>query len=106
MLVFVSGFWKVNVAQLCLDSMRPPGLWPTRLLCPWDFSGKNTRVGSHSLLWGIFLTQEPNPGLLHCRRPLPYFPSDRSIFVVHGGPLGSHLSLCQTGDSCWAPRNF
>ena len=28
---------------------------------------KNTRVGSLSLLQGIFLTQESNRGLLHCR---------------------------------------
>ena len=34
-------------------------LWtvPSRLLCPWDFSGKNTGVGSHFLLQGIFPTQ-------------------------------------------------
>ena len=30
---------------------------PTRLLYPWDSLGKNTGVGSHSLLEGIFLTQ-------------------------------------------------
>ena len=30
------------------DSLRPHGLWPTRLLSPGDFSGKNTRMGSHS----------------------------------------------------------
>ena len=35
------------------------------LLCPWDFPDKNTGVGSHFLLQGIFLTQELNPSLLH-----------------------------------------
>ena len=39
------------------SSLRPNGLWSARLLCPWDFSGKNTGVGSYSLLQGIFLTQ-------------------------------------------------
>ena len=35
----------------------PHGLWgSTSLLCPWDFPGKNTRVGCHFLLQGIFLT--------------------------------------------------
>ena len=43
---------------------------PTRPLCPWDSSGKSTRVGSHSLLQGIFLTQGSNRGLLHCRQIL------------------------------------
>ena len=32
----------------------------TRLLCPWDSPGKNTTVGCHFLLQGIFLTQMSN----------------------------------------------
>ena len=32
------------------DSVRPHGLQPTRLLCPWDSLGKNTGVGCHFLL--------------------------------------------------------
>ena len=35
------------------------GLQPTRLLCPWDSPGKNTGVGCHFLLQGIF----PDPGI-------------------------------------------
>ena len=31
------------------DSSRPHGLKPTRLLRPWDFSGKSTGVGCHCL---------------------------------------------------------
>ena len=52
------------------DSLQPHGLQPTRLLCPWDFPGKNTGVGSHFLLQGIFLTQGSNSRLLHCRQTL------------------------------------
>ena len=42
-------------------------LWvqPTRLLCPWDFPDKNTGVGCHFLLQGIFPSQGWNLGLLH-----------------------------------------
>ena len=36
-----------------------------RLLCPWNFPGKNTEVGCHFLLQGIFLTQGSNLHLLH-----------------------------------------
>jgi len=32
--------------------------------------GKNTGVGCHALLQGIFPTQGSNPGLRHCRRIL------------------------------------
>ena len=44
-----------------------PWLQPTRI-CPWDSPGKNTGVGCHFLLQGIFPNQGLNPGLLHCRR--------------------------------------
>ena len=36
------------------DSLQPSGLQPTRLLCHWDSPGKNTGVGGHALLHGIF----------------------------------------------------
>ena len=52
------------------NSLRPHGPWPTRPLCPWNSSGKNTGDGSYSLLQGIFLTQGSNPGPLHCRQIL------------------------------------
>ena len=34
-------------------------------LCPWDSPGKNTGVGCHALLQGIFPTQGSNPNSLH-----------------------------------------
>ena len=52
------------------DSLRSRGPEPTRLLCPWDAPGKNSGVGCHALLQGIFLTQELNWSLLHCRQIL------------------------------------
>ena len=47
------------------DSLRPHGLYS-----PWNSPGRNTGVGSLSLLQGIFPTQGSNPGLLHCRQIL------------------------------------
>ena len=47
------------------DSSWPHGLQPKRLLFPWNFLGKNTGVGCHLLLQGIFPTQGSNPRLLH-----------------------------------------
>ena len=43
--------------SVVVHSLRPHGLSPTRLLCPWDSPGKDTGVGCHLLLHGIFLTQ-------------------------------------------------
>ena len=36
--------------SLCLTLSWPHGLQPTRLLCPWDFPGKNTGMSCHFLL--------------------------------------------------------
>ena len=52
------------------NSLRPHGLWPTRLLRPWDSPGTSTGVGCPFLLQEIFPTQGQNPGLPHCRQTL------------------------------------
>ena len=52
------------------DSLRPHGLHSSRFLCPWNSPGKNSGMGFHSLLQGIFLTQGSNSGVLHCRQIL------------------------------------
>ena len=39
---------------------------------PWNYPGKNTGIGSHFPLQGIFLTQGSNLGLLHCRQILSH----------------------------------
>ena len=57
-------YYMGNGTQSCL-TLCPHGLWPIRLLCPWNFPGKNTLVGCHILLQGIFPTQGSNPSLLH-----------------------------------------
>ena len=45
------------VTESCPTLLRSHGLQPSRFLCPWDFPGKNTGVGCHFLLQGIFLIQ-------------------------------------------------
>ena len=62
-------FIKVEVKVklfIMSDSLQPYGLYPTRLLRPWDFPGKSIGVDCLFLLQGIFPTQGLNPGLLHC----------------------------------------
>ena len=56
----------VLVTQSCLTLCHPMDHSPpTWLLCPCSLPCKNTEVGCHSLLQGIFLTQGSNPCLLH-----------------------------------------
>ena len=61
--------WLVSchmlVYEVKVTQSRPHGLKPTRLFCPWNSPGRNTEVGCHSLLQGIFPIQGLNLGLLH-----------------------------------------
>ena len=50
--------------QLCLTLCDPLDCSPTRLFCPWDSPGRDTQVGDHALLQGIFLTQGLNLSLM------------------------------------------
>ena len=58
---FFQFYWdSVNMLfsrSIVSDSVGSHGLEPTRLLHPWDFSGKSTGVGCHFLLLGLFLTR-------------------------------------------------
>ena len=77
-------------AQLCLTFCHPMS---TRLLCPWDSPGKHARVGCHSLLQGIFLTQGSNPGLPHCRWIL--YQLSHKGYPLHKNTGVGSLSLLQ-----------
>ena len=50
-LIFPETIGSVGCSVM-FDFLQHHGLWPTRLLCPWDSPGKNTGVGCHSLLQG------------------------------------------------------
>ena len=51
-------------AQSCPTLCNPVDCSPPRLLCSWDYPGKNTRLSCHFLLQGIFPTQGLNLCLL------------------------------------------
>ena len=84
----------------------------TTLLCPRNSPGKNTRVGCHSLLQGIFLTRGWKLGLLHCRQTL-YHRSHRGSPILIGKKKDSSrhwaLPACQgllQGCTCVISFNF
>ena len=56
------------VAQSCLTLCDPMDCSPPGSSVHGDSPGKNTGVGCHAFLQGIFPTQRSNPGILHCRR--------------------------------------
>ena len=58
------------VTQLCPTLCDPRNSSPSGPSVHGDSPGRNTGVGGHALLQGIFPTQGSNPGLLHCRQIL------------------------------------
>ena len=74
--------------------MQPHWLYPTRLLCPWDSPGRNTGVGSHSHLQGIFPAQGSNPGILLCRQILYHLSHHRSPVCLLCIWVYSHAHTC------------
>ena len=74
-LIKINGKKKVRLTffvscSVVSNSLQSYGLEPPRPLCPWNSPGKNTGVGSHFFLQGIFLAQRSNPGVLHYRQIL------------------------------------
>ena len=84
-----SGDCQVHCSVMS-DSVRPHGLQPTRLLCPQDSPDKNTGVGYHFVLQGIFPTQ----GIKHLLCLL-HWQADSSPPAPPVKPLASTIK-CQT----------
>ena len=92
-------------------SLQPHGMESARLLCPWDYPSKNTGMGCHFLLWGIFPTQGLNLCLLHCRLILYHLGSpgwmELALFggwmdcaqgvAEHGWSLSTHSVISYSG---------
>ena len=63
------GLWyKVRESESGSCSVLSDSLQPHGLYSLWNSPMQNTGVGSLSLLQRIFLTQESNWGLVHCKR--------------------------------------
>ena len=66
-----------------------------------DFPGKNTRVGCHALLQGIYPTQGLNLGLPHCRWILYCLSHHRSSRILE--PIPSPRDLPDPGIELGSP---
>ena len=92
------------------DPLQLYGLCPSRLLCPWDFSGKNTGMGCYFLLQRIFPTQGSNLCLLECRADsLPLVPPGKPLIWLWN-PLfyhcWTHFGKCCVKGYTWDNSGF
>ena len=94
---FPSPYMHINIwGSTCMlsysvmsNSLTPCGLKPTGLLCPCKFPGKDTGVGCHFLLQGIF----PNQGLNPCLLWLLHWQAD-SLPLSHLGSVCVCVCVC------------
>ena len=94
-----------SVAQLCLTLCDPMDRGGASV--HGDSPGKDTGVGCHALLHGIFPTQESDTGLLPCGQILYHLShqgSARILECVKGGGAAPGVDALKQkfGSSCWS----
>ena len=98
LILVASWKWKKqseNVScSVVSDSLQPHGLKPTSLLCPWNSPGKNTGVGSYSLLRGIFPIQGSNLGLSYWGQILYHLSHQGTPLIDSQRGLSYHCLRC------------
>ena len=92
------------VAQLCLTLCNPMDCSPPGSSVHGDSPGKNTGVGSHTLLQGIFPTQGSNPGLPHGRWILYHLSHPGKPKNTGVGSLSFSRESSQTWHQTWVSR--
>ena len=99
------------VAQLCLTLCNPMDYSLPGSSVHGDFPTRNTGMGCHALLQGIFPTQGSNPSLPHCRQVLYRLshqgsPSQLLKWVAYPFSRGPSQPRIRTRISCIAGRFF
>ena len=90
-----------SICPLVVLTLWSHGLCPASLLCPWNYVGKNTGVGSHSLLQGIgvLLTEfKPRFSALQADS-LPSEPLEKPPALMHG-LLWIENKFYETSETC------
>ena len=86
-------------------SVVSDSLWPHGVYSPWNPPDQNTRVGSLSLLQGVFPSQGWNPGLLHCRQVLYHLSHQGSPINEYMAQWVKNLLQCRRhGFDLWVRK--
>ena len=107
---FLKGCCAVLSHSVMSDACDPMDCSPPGSSVHGDSPGKNTGVGCHALLKGIFPTQGLNPGLPHCRQFLYHLNHQGSPSILNWVSYlfsqGTSQPRNQTRVSCIAGRFF
>ena len=108
MCVCIHTYMHAKSLQLCLALFNPMDCSPPKLLCPWDSPGKNTDVGCHAFLQGIFPTQGLNLRLLTSPAlVVRFFSTSAAWEATHTHTHTHNILFCQLVLSCemspWVP---
>ena len=110
LLLWTCGAVLCLVPQLCLTLCDTMDCSLPGFSAHGGYQGKNIRMGSDSLLQGIFPTQGSNTDLLHCRWILYHLTHQGSSrileWVAYPSSRGSSWPRNQPGVSCIAGRFF
>ena len=93
----------VSLSVVCNPS-QPHGLWPSRLLCPWDFPGKNTGLVAISSSKAVIKNL---PGIQQtkdmCVQPLGQEDSLRKEMATHSSILAWEISWTEKPGGLHSP---
>ena len=92
------------VLQSCLTLCDPMDCSLPGSSVHGDSPGKNTRVGCHFFLQGIYPTQESNPGLPHCRQILYHLSHLRVVICIVNLQEGD--LICMASESPLTMESF
>ena len=98
--LYYHGKSEGKVSKSC-PTLQSRGLQLFQLLCPRESPGKNTGVGYHCLLQGIFPTQGLNPRLLHCRWLLFQLNHQGSLIMVRLANSQLHIYFKMKFQKAW-----
>ena len=92
--LFLPNVQNVLSCSVVSDSLGPHGLQRSRLLCPWNFTGENNRVGCYSLLQRSLMIQGQIQSLHLVHQQVDYLPlvlpESHSVVSVSLRPHGMY----------------
>ena len=93
-------WYNNNRINVCVKLLQSCPALCNPMDCPWDSPGKNTGVGCHALLQGIFPTEGLNPTHTHTHTTHAYTPHTHTTNIPHTYHKHTHTADMHTHITC------